>query len=47
MYVDLKPKKFETFLAAKGLARYTECQLLLLNADPKNIKHKKEATRVS
>ena len=47
IYVDLKPKKFETFLAAKGFARYVECYLLLWNADPKNKKHKKEAVKVS
>ena len=47
MYVELKPKKFETFLAVKGFARYVECHLTLLNAEPKNKKHKKDATKVS
>ena len=47
MYVDLKPKKPGTFLAAKGLARYVECHLILLNAEPKNKKHKIETMKVS
>ena len=47
MYVDLKPTKFETFLAAKGFARYVECHLMLLNAEPKIKKHKKNVTKVS
>lgn len=47
VYSGLKPKKFETFLAAKGFARYVECCLLLWNADPKNKKYKKEAIKVT
>ena len=46
MYVELKPKKFETFLAAKGFSRFVECCLLLWNNNLKKKKHKKEAEKV-
>ena len=46
MYVDLKPKKFETYLGAKGFSRLVECCLLLWNNDSKSKKHKKEAEKV-
>ena len=46
MYVELKPKKFETFLAAKGFSRFVECRLLLWNNNLKKKKHKKEAEKV-
>ena len=47
MYVDLKPKKFETFMAAKGFSRFVECCLLLWNNELKCKKRKKDAEKVS
>ena len=46
IHVDLRPKKFETFLAAKGFSRLVECCLLLWNNDSKSKKHKKETAKV-